>query len=123
MCSFENLGWRNFQRANFSPALHTAHEVLQSVSLLSSDLRWLTRGLLQDYATLTVCLLVAYKVGLVHHCGRSYAGERRYVAMKRRSMRSFQRQTQSPSKAIPFHDATACLSPVLINANAVLCGA
>ena len=69
VCSFENWGWSNFQRAHFIAASSGAHEVLQSVSLLSTRLRRLTRRLLGNYKPLTSGLLSAYGRRSLHRGG------------------------------------------------------
>ncbi len=79
-----------------------------------------------DYSNITQTLRRAY-LQLTVKAGRTamerdHVGAIRYVAMKRRSIMFFRRQIQSPSTAIPFLEATACLSPVLMSARASFCG-
>jgi hypothetical protein len=49
-------------------------------------------------------------------------GRFRYFSIQRRSMRSFQRHTQSPWNDSPPQEATACRSPVVIIAMVRCCG-
>ena len=55
-------------------------------------------------------------------CCGSIGGKSLKRRMKRRSIQSFQRQTQSPAKPMAPREATACVSPVLISASQRRCG-
>jgi hypothetical protein len=69
----------------------------------------------ETYWNITVRLHVPYKWQLPHHCGtfsRTLAPVRRHEATV---------DTILPAPD-PVHDATACAAPVLISANASLCG-